>query len=91
MRRHDFGNPAARAVLVQPVEGRDLPMLEAGARLILGSGVRDFLLIALGVGDWNHDLSPWEVPPVLGREGFGGGSRQGALMQGPHHAFAGAR
>ena len=22
--------------------------------------------------DWNRDLSPWEAPPVFGKEGFGG-------------------
>ena len=27
---------------------------------------------ACQVEDWNRDLSPWEAPPVLGKEEFGG-------------------
>ena len=33
---------------------------------------RYFRLIACQVEDWNRDLSPWEAPPVLGKEEFGG-------------------
>ena len=36
------------------------------------SGRDDFRLVACQVEDWNRDLSPWEAPPVFGKEGFGG-------------------
>ena len=36
------------------------------------SGRDDFRLIACQMEDWNRDLSPWEAPPVFGKEGFGG-------------------
>ena len=35
------------------------------------SGKDDFRLIECQVEDWNRDLSPWEAPPVLGKEEFG--------------------
>ena len=33
-----------------------------------------FTLAAIGVPDWNRDLSPWESPAVFGDEPFGGGA-----------------
>ena len=34
----------------------------------------DFRLIAIQVGDWNKDLSPWKAPVVFGKEDFGDGA-----------------
>jgi predicted alpha/beta superfamily hydrolase len=28
------------------------------------------------IADWNRELSPWEAPPVFGKEGFGGGAEE---------------
>lgn len=33
-----------------------------------------FTLAAIGVPDWNRDLSPWESPAVFGDKPFGGGA-----------------
>ena len=70
----EFGNSAARTVLVQPVDGHDLEGIENELRLIGADTGADFRLIAFKVDDWNRDLSPWEAPAVFGKEGFGGGA-----------------
>ncbi len=54
-------DPARAAELVRLIRERtDLP----------------FRLACLPCGDWNRDLSPWEAPPVFGRESFGGGAAE---------------
>lgn len=35
---------------------------------------RPILTVCVPVRDWNAELSPWEAPPVFGREGFGSGA-----------------
>ncbi len=60
-------------VLVQPVDGHDLAGMENEIRHISCPG-NGFRLVALGIGDWNHDLSPWPAPAVFGKAGFGDGA-----------------
>ena len=70
----EYGNPQARTVLLQMVDGHDLSFMESEVSLIRSGTDTDFRLCAVLVEDWNRDLSPWEAPPVFGREGFGGGA-----------------
>ena len=72
MKKYTFGDPAASNILVQMVDDHDLSVIESEVSLIREFAGPDFFLIALKVDDWNRDLSPWEEPPVFGKEGFGG-------------------
>lgn len=70
------GDDQARDVLIQPVGEHDLDILDQEADHISNLAAnRPFLLVAFRVTDWNRELSPWETPPVFGRESFGAGSR----------------
>lgn len=71
---YELGDPSARDVLIQPADDHDLEGIQKEAELIRESVKRPFRLIALRTEDWNRDLSPWEAPPVFGKEGFGGGA-----------------
>lgn len=73
---HRFGNPAASVVLIQPVDARDLSMIESEIRTIRELTDMEFSLVAAEIEDWNRDLSPWEAPAVFGNDGFGGGATE---------------
>ena len=75
MKIYEFGNPDADLVLIQPSDEQDLSGMESEVSLIQAQAGRDFRLIALLVDDWNKDLSPWEAPPVFGKEPFGSGAK----------------
>ena len=68
-----FGEPAARALLIQPVfeSEKKLPELEF-AEISEATGSSDICIAAVSVDNWNEDLSPWPAPPVFGDEAFGG-------------------
>ena len=68
-----FGDPASNRILIQPVDDHDLAVIESEVAAIRKTAP-DFCLLAVRVGDWNADLSPWEAPPVFGTEGFSGGA-----------------
>ncbi len=70
----DFGDSCSGNVLVQPVDEYDLSTIENEIRVIKELSGEDFLLRAVPVKDWNSDLSPWEAPPVFGKNGFGDGA-----------------
>lgn len=72
MTAFEFGNRDSDTVLIQPVDDHDLEGIENEAELIAKNSGEDFRLIAVKAGDWNRDLSPWEAPPVFGKEPFGG-------------------
>ena len=76
MKIFEYGDPGAKNVLLQPVDDRDLGMMENEVRLIGESTDVKFRLLALKTDDWNRDLSPWEAPPVFGSESFGGGAER---------------
>lgn len=69
-----YGNPDAAAVLIQPVDARDLASLDQEITAIQKYTDTDFSLIAVRVGSWNTDLSPWKAPAVFGKEDFGEGA-----------------
>ena len=72
---HVYGNLSADIVLLQPVDGHDLELLEKEIEAIRNSTPEaDFMLAAFKVNDWNKDLSPWKAPAVFGKEDFGDGA-----------------
>lgn len=75
MEIYKYGNPEAARVLIQPVDDHDLAGIEKEAALIHEMTGLDFYLIAVKVGSWNRDLSPWPAPAVFGKENFGDGAR----------------
>lgn len=71
-----YGDPASRNLLLQPVDGHDAEELEAEAAEIRALAGEDFYLLAYRVLDWNRELSPWDAPPVFGKEPFGSGAEE---------------
>ena len=71
---HEFGDPKADTVLIQPVDEYDLAGIENEISLIAASRGKIFRLIAVKVDNWNTDLSPWKAPAVFGKEDFGEGA-----------------
>jgi predicted alpha/beta superfamily hydrolase len=69
-----YGNPDADIVLIQPVDDHDLAGIENEVAKIQRLTDQDFCLIAIRVGNWNTDLSPWKAPAAFGKEDFGGGA-----------------
>ena len=69
-----YGNPEAKIVLIQMVDGHDLEGIEKEAAEIQRLTKKDFCLLAIRVQDWNLDLSPWKAPAVFGKEDFGEGA-----------------
>lgn len=68
-----YGEPAARALLVQPVSGSEKKLTELEfAEISEATGSSDICIAAVLVDDWNRDLSPWPAPPVFGDEAFEG-------------------
>lgn len=71
---HEFGNPSADIVLVQPVDQHDLETIGNEIQVIAQNTATDFRLIAAEVDNWFSDLSPWHAPAVFGKEDFGDGA-----------------
>jgi hypothetical protein len=76
MEIREFGDPAAQIVILQPVDVRDFEMAETESLVLRDRSGRGIRLVAFGVEQWNRDLSPWEAPPVFGKEGFGDGAEE---------------
>lgn len=69
------GDPAARIWFIQPADEHDLSLLDGeAAELTRLRGRTDWCIAAVPVGDWYRDLTPWEAPPVYGKQGFGDGA-----------------
>ena len=76
LEKYMFGDPEAGTVLIQPVDGHDLEGIENEVSLIAANCEKIFHLIAVKVGDWNADLSPWKASAVFGKEDFGEGAEE---------------
>ena len=63
-----------RSILIQPTGAHEQSALDAEVDLIAQRCGNGFLFASFPVADWNRELSPWEAPPVFGREGFGHGA-----------------
>ena len=75
MQIFEYGSPEAPFVLVQPVDGHDLSGMEREVSALREAAGPCFRLLAVRVGDWFRDLSPWSAPPVFGAQAFGDGAR----------------
>ena len=71
---YEYGNKKTATVLLQPVDGYSLSVIDNEIAAICDLSSVDFRLIAVKVDSWNEDLSPWKAPPVFGNEGFGDGA-----------------
>ncbi len=78
MQKIEYGDPGARAVLIQPVGDQDTSYLDSELEMLYKLSGGGFRLVAFRVNDWNTDLSPWKAPAVFGSEGFGDGA--GAVL-----------
>lgn len=67
-----YGDPDASTVLIQMVDDHDLEGIESEVAEIRRLTGQAFCLMAVKVGSWNRDLSPWKAPAVFGKEDFGG-------------------
>ncbi len=72
MKTYTYGNPLSSVVFMQPVDAHDLSFIENEIAEIKKLTEKEFYLIAVGIEDWNKDLSPWIAPAVFGKEDFGG-------------------
>lgn len=71
-----YGNADAATVLIQPVGEHEEPGMERELDVIRTLAGEDFRLIAVKVGQWNRDLSPWAAPAVFRGEDFGSGAAE---------------
>lgn len=62
------------SLLIQAIDGNDLESLDQEVEIIEALAHTPFSLAAFLVEDWNDELSPWNVPAVLGKERFGSGA-----------------
>lgn len=76
MKTYEYGNPTASVVFIQPVDEHDLSFMENEIAEIKKHTEIEFYLIAVGIEDWNKDLSPWRAPAVFGKEDFGDGAKE---------------
>ena len=69
-----WGHSAPEALLVEPIDERDLDFIGRELDYLEENLDRPFALAAFIVGDWNAELSPWSADPVFGKEAFGDGA-----------------
>ena len=74
MEYKEYGDTASKIVLLQAVDQHDESFTEKEIALIREQTDKDFMLTAFKVKDWNKELSPWQAPPVFGKESFGEGA-----------------
>ena len=78
---------APEVLFVEPVDRGDLDFLDSQLEYMQKGCSVPFALATFLIGDWNRELTPWEAPPVFGREGFGDGAQttldfiEGHLLQ----------
>jgi predicted alpha/beta superfamily hydrolase len=66
----------AECLLIQPVDGHDMEEMQAEIEHIEDSSACPFTLVAVRIGKWNAELTPWPAPPVFGKIPFGDGAMQ---------------
>lgn len=74
-----WSHDAPEALLVEPIDERDLDFIGRELDYLGEHADRPFALAAFLVGDWNAELSPWRSDPVFGKEAFGDGA--GVLLR----------
>ena len=71
-RIYTSGSP--KYLLIQPVDEHDLKVLDNEVAEIERRTTSQLILAAFRIHDWNSELSPWEAPPVFGKQSFGSGA-----------------
>lgn len=66
-----YGEANAEYLLLQMTDEHELQSMDNEVASIAQIKHR-FLFAAVPVMNWNDELSPWETPPVWGKQGFGG-------------------
>ena len=74
MKIHEYGNPNADIVLLQPIGEHNLSSIEKELSLITELTGKKVCWIGFQVESWNRDLSPWASPAVFGNDDFGNGA-----------------
>ena len=74
MLTYRYGNSDAPVILIQMVGDHELPGIENEIREIRRLTDQEFAFVAVKVGNWNQDLSPWKASAVFGKEEFGDGA-----------------
>ena len=74
MNCYDFGNKNSSNVLIQHVDEHDLQLIDREVKILQEMSGDDFHLVAVKIGNWNADLSPWRSPAIFGKEEFGDGA-----------------
>ena len=68
-----YCNKESDNILIQMIGEHELSGLEREIQYIKElSKQDDFCFVPIKVEDWNKYLSPWEAPPVFGKDGFAG-------------------
>ena len=70
-RCHVWTAPEPRVLIIQPTGPHEEDSLPRQVEAIRAACSVSFLLAAFPVSDWNRELSPWDAPPVFGKEPFG--------------------
>lgn len=66
-----YGEAHAEYLLLQMTGEHELQSIDNEVTAIAQSS-QNFLFAAVPVKSWNDELSPWKVPSVWGKQGFGG-------------------
>ena len=69
-----YADPEPQTLLIQPADSRELDLLDRELQHLKTLTDTPFLFAAFEITDWNNDLSPWNAPPVFGKEPFGSGA-----------------
>lgn len=69
-----LGEEQSDIFLIQSVDSHDMEVMDSECAYIQSHTPKKVRLAAVLVDDWNRELSPWEAPPVFGKEGFGAGA-----------------
>ena len=68
-----YRHEESHSLFLQPVDEHDEGLLDRQLELMERAPL-PFALAAFSIRDWNVELSPWEAPPVFGKQPFGGGA-----------------
>ncbi|WP_074962042.1 alpha/beta hydrolase [Ruminococcus albus] len=69
-----YADDTPSVLLIQPADKREAETLDKEIAHIKSLTVMSFVFAAFEISDWNSELSPWEAPPVFGKEPFGKGA-----------------
>ena len=70
----DADSQEAELLFIQAVDDHDAEGLPVMLEIMNQQIEQPFVFADFYVGDWNADLTPWDAPPVFGKEGFGHGA-----------------